>query len=56
MEFFHFNNSGIDNKIPSVQSGYHANKNRLFSAVEKGSVTPELFWFAKSTKIFFFRT
>ena len=56
MEFFHFNNSGIEYKIPSLQLGYHANNSRLFSAVKKGSVTFELFSFADSTKIFFSRT
>ena len=57
MVFFDFNNSGIEYKIPSVQSGYDANNNsRFFSAVKRGGVTLHLFWFADSTKIFFSRT
>ena len=38
MEFFDFNNSGIEYKIPSVQSGYDANNSRFFSAVKRGGV------------------
>ena len=56
MVFFDFNNSGIEYKIPSVQSGYDANNNRFFSAVKRGGVTLDLFWLAYFTKIFFSST
>ena len=49
-------NSGIEYKIPSVQSGYDANNNRFFSAVKRGGVTLDLFWLAYFTKIFFSST
>ena len=44
--FFDCNNSGIEYKIPSVQSGNDVNKRTFFSAVERGGVTLDLFWFA----------
>ena len=56
MVFFHFNNSGIEYKIPSIQSGYDAKNSRFFSDVKRGGVTHELFWFANSTKIYFSKT
>ena len=55
MEFFDLN-GGNEYKIPSVPSGYDANNSRFFSAVKRGGVTLDLFWFADSTKIFFSRT
>ena len=54
--FFNCDNSAIEYKIPSVQSGYYANKSRLLSAVKRGGVILELFWFADSIKMFFSRT
>ena len=55
MEFFDFNNSDIEYKIPPVQSEYDANNSRFFSAVKRGDMTLDFFWFADSTKLFFSR-